>query len=65
MADAIDTRFLLCPFRAEIGCTITTCAFFCPDAKETYQIYLEKLQIRKENYEKDYPFPQVSSACPF
>ena len=65
MADAIDTRFLLCPFREIIGCTITTCAYYCPDAKETYQIYLDKLQIRQQNDEKIYPFPQVRSTCPF
>ena len=70
LMDRIDIRFSLCPYRDIIGCTITTCAYYCPDAKETYEIYLEKEQIKLywqklKDYEKNYPFPQEVTTCPF
>ena len=64
-----DFRFSTCPYRDIIGCNNFMCVD-CYDAQETYSIYLTQLSKRQfwqnlKDYEKNYPFPQESSTCPF
>lgn len=58
-------RFSHCAYRDLIGCIDFMCVD-CPDSRETYQIFLNS-ENKKERiaYEKDYPFPQETSSCPF
>ena len=63
-----DLRYSTCPYRDIIGCNNFMCVD-CPDASETYNLFLHYNQIRHFNYEKNYPFPtplsETDSSCPF
>lgn len=58
-------RFSHCVYRDIIGCNDFMCFDFCRDSQETYQIYLNSKQLKQTDYEKKYPFPQETPACPF
>ena len=66
-------RHANCPYRDIIGCTDFMCFDFCRNPYETYQIHLKYVNhqfddwniFKKYNYEKNYPFPQESTTCPF
>lgn len=67
-----DFRFAHCPYRDIIGCNDFMCVD-CVNSTERYNFYLriknnqiDDWQIFKQYfYEKNYPFPQESSTCPF
>ena len=67
-----DFRFVNCPYRDIIGCNDFMCVD-CVDSTERYNLFLriknhqiDDWQIfKKYNYEKNYPFPQESTTCPF
>nr|DAJ93624.1 MAG TPA: hypothetical protein [Microviridae sp.] len=67
-----DFRYANCPYRDIIGCNNFMCVD-CVNSTERYNYYLriknhqnDDWQIFKQYfYEKNYPFPQESSTCPF
>ena len=67
-----DFRFANCPYRDIIVCNNFMCVD-CVNATERYNYFLriknhqnDDWQIFKQYfYEKNYPFPQESSTCPF
>ena len=67
-----DFRFAHCPYRDIIGCNDFMCVD-CVNSTERYNLYLriknhqnDDWQIFKQYfYEKNYPFPQESTTCPF
>lgn len=58
-------RFSHCGYRDIIGCNDFMCFDFCRNPQETYDIYLHSKQLKQTYYEKNYPFPQESTTCPF